>query len=187
MGSTIIYQPLKCQNYRLLLKIYYYLLNTLNVPKSLIYLLETPLMFPIFIISPTLYPLMIKRPFWFCVVSLVQSRLHSYLDAVPERVIGSSGSQLSAVESPKPILAKLLRRDRVGAAVRHGPGRKRVWSCWGLILKCDLPPSRSWQGIWRAVCRWEGGRRRQVVTQPVLSITILFLQHRNNRRAGIHK
>lgn len=164
LWAPFIYQPLKRLNYRLLLKIYYYSLDTLNVPKSLIYLLETPLMLP-----------------------TVQSRLYSYLGAVPEQVIGSSGSKLSAAESPKPILAKLLRRDRVGTAVRHRPGRRRVWSCWGLILKCDLPPSRSWQGIWRAVCRWEGGRRRQVVTQPVLSITILFLQHRNNRRARIHK
>lgn len=124
LWAPIVYQPLKRLNYRLLLTIYYYLLDTLNVPKSLIYLLETPLMLPKVIIPPTLYPLVIKRRFLFCVVSIVQSRLYSYLGAVPEQVIGSSGSKLSAAESPKPILAKLLRRDRVGAAVHHGPGRK---------------------------------------------------------------
>lgn len=71
-------------------------------------------------------------------------------------MIGSFDTELSVLESAKPILAELLYWDIVRKAVHVGPGHRRISSCWGLILKCDLLWSCSWQGIWRAVCGWEG-------------------------------
>lgn len=75
---------------------------------------------------------------------------------IRQQVIGSFDSKLSALKSLKPIWVELLCGDRVREAVCIGPGQRRSSSCRGLILKCDSLWSRSWQGIWRAVCRWEG-------------------------------